>query len=244
MKINKEIWRDVPGYEGYYQVSNTGIVRSLDRTVITKRGERSYKGRIFEGNLNNGYKILSLSRDGKQEIFLIHQLVAMIFLNHEPNGHTLVVDHINGIKTDNRIENLRIVTQRDNSSTCHRTNEDLFSSKFVGVSWDKVTKKWRAQIIFNSKKIYLGLFDNEIDAAKAYQKALAELENGTFKIEDYRTSFISKFKGVSFNKANQKYITQPYINGKQIYLGSFENEEEAYQAILLHEAIQPIVKNC
>lgn len=229
-KAKAEVWRDVPGYEGYYQVSNTGIVRSLDRTVLSKNGhERFYKGRFFEGSDVNGYKQIILSRDSKQELFYTHQLVAMVFLDHKPNGHTLVVDHIDGDRTNNNVDNLRIVTNRENSSICFKKNRDSFTSEYVGVRQDK--DKWRAQIRFNNKVIHLGYFDIELKASKAYQSALGKIKDGTFNPEDYKPKYVSKYKGVSFNKSNQKWLSRLTINGKRTYLGSFATEEEAYQAI-------------
>ena len=306
MKQKKEIWRDIIGYEDYYQVSNLGNVKSLDRTVLTKTGIKQFhKGRIFKGIDNKGYKQVTLSKDGKQRIYNISQLVAMAYLNHTPDGGTLVVDHINGVKTDNRVKNLRIVTHRENISTCYRANEGSFTSDFVGVyyhkqrdiwraqiqlknkitylgsfenekdasdvyqkaldeinnnnfnpenyrasftsnykgvSYYKNTKKWLCQSTINGEQIHLGYYNNEEDASNAYQKALDELENGTFKIEDYRASFASKYKGISYYKKTQKYMARATIRGERIYLGSFDNELEAHQAILEYESIQPIVK--
>lgn len=238
-----EIWRDIIGYEDYYEVSNLGRIRSLDRTVLTKNGrEYFYKGRFFEGNDVNGYKMVTLSKNGKQRVYNISQLVAVCFLNHIPNGHSLVIDHRDGNRSNNNVENLQIVTHRENTSTCYRANEDSFSSEFIGITYHKQTDRWLAQIRLNSKLIYLGLFNNEIDAAKAYQKALGEIENGTFKLENYRASFTSKHKGVTFHKANQKWVANPSINGKQVYLGIHTTEEEAFQMILLFESAQPIEK--
>lgn len=229
-KAKAAVWRDVPGYEGYYQVSNTGIVRSLDRTVLTKNGEeRFYKGRFFEGSDVNGYKQIIFSKNGKQNSFFIHQLVAMAFLDHEPNGYTLVVDHINGDRANNNMDNLRIVTNRENSSICFKKNRDSFTSEYVGVRQDK--DKWRAQIRFNNKVIHLGYFDIELEASEAYQSALSKIKDGTFNPEDYKPKWTSKYKGVSFHKASQKWLARLTINGKRTYLGSFATEEEAYQAI-------------
>lgn len=180
----KEVWRDVPGYEGYYQVSNTGIVRSLDRWVIYKSGRKQlYKGRFFEGSNINGYKQITLSKKGKQKRFFIHQVVAMAFLDHEPNGHTLVVDHIDGDKVNNRVENLQIVTHRDNTTTCFRKDRDSLTSEYVGVFFAKGKGKWVAQICFDGKQIHLGVFDSELKASKAYQSALSKIKDGTFSPE-------------------------------------------------------------
>lgn len=241
-KNSKEIWRDIPGYEGYYQASDEGRVRSLDRWIIYKNGrKRFYKGKIFEGSFNNGgYKTVNLSRYDKQKIFQISQLVAMAFLYHEPNGHTLVIDHINGIKTDNNIKNLRVVTHRDNTSTCYRKDRNSLSSDFAGVSYNKPTKKWRSMIRYNGLHIFLGYFENEIDASNAYKKALSKVINNTFNPDEYKPSFASKSKGVYFNKNNQKWLCQPNINGNRTFLGYYSSEEEAHQTILLFESAQPI----
>lgn len=167
MKI--EVWRNVIGYEGYYEVSNQGRVRSLSRTVLTKRGRKQfYKGRMMVGTDNGvGYKKLALSKGGKQKYFYIHQLVAMTFLNHTPDGHTLVVDHINGVKTDNNVDNLRIVSNRDNTTTCHRKDRNSLSSNFAGVCYHKLTNKWQAGLKINGKRIYLGVHTTELEAYQA-----------------------------------------------------------------------------
>jgi hypothetical protein len=93
----------------------------------------------------------------------------MAFLNHKPNGMSLVVDHINGNKTDNRVDNLRIVTQRENCVGSNKT------SNYKGVHFCDTVKKFIAKIYINGKSKYLGSFDRDIDASSAYQKALKEL---------------------------------------------------------------------
>ncbi len=94
----KEVWKDIPGYEGYYQASSLGRIRSLDRTVLTTNGQdRFYKGRIIKGNVDkDGYRRTTLKKNNIGRTFKFSQLVAMAFLGHKPNGHTLIVNHING----------------------------------------------------------------------------------------------------------------------------------------------------
>lgn len=93
----KEIWKDVEGYEGLYQVSNLGRIRSLDRVVIVK-------GKIMSPINRNGYSRIRLNKDGKGQNFAIHRLVASAFL---PNPENLPeVNHKNEIKSDNNVENL------------------------------------------------------------------------------------------------------------------------------------------
>lgn len=101
----------------------------------------------------------------------IHQLVAIAFLNHVPCGFDIVVDHINNNKLDNRLVNLQLISQRENSNK-DRKNE---SSKYRGVTWDKKAKRWLSQIQVNGKKVYLGRFKSEEEASVAYQNKLATL---------------------------------------------------------------------
>jgi len=94
----------------------------------------------------------------------------MAFLNHKPNGLNLVVDHVNNIKTDNRLGNLQVVSQRYNSTK----NKKEGTSKYPGVYWHSKEKKWMAAIRINGKKVHLGTFSDEAMAGLAYQRVLEE----------------------------------------------------------------------
>jgi hypothetical protein len=154
-----EIWKDVKGYEGSYQVSNLGRVISF----------KFNKKNFLKGSLTkNGYLFVGLSCKNKTKQIFIHQLVAISFLNHTPCGLVLVVDHINDVKTDNSVENLQIVTQRFN--VCK--TQGSYSSQYKGVHWSKKNKKWKSQIRLNGKQKYLGYFTDEKEASEAYQKEL------------------------------------------------------------------------
>lgn len=83
------------------------------------------------------------------------------------------IDHINGNKTDNRIENLRLATASDNASNCASAHNS--TSPYLGVSFKTASKAWVAQIYKLGKKSHLGLFDSEIAAAKAYNEAATRL---------------------------------------------------------------------
>ena len=167
-----EIYKDIPNYEGY-QVSNLGNVKSLDRVIKHKDSySRSIKGRVLKAGLSSvGYLGVTLCKNGKKKTKQIHQLVAIAFLNHTPNGYKLIVDHKNAIKTDNKLSNLQLISQRLNSSKDQKNG----SSSYIGVCWDKHTNKWRSLITINGKTKHLGLFTNELEASKCYQKALKEL---------------------------------------------------------------------
>jgi hypothetical protein len=158
-----EIFKDIVGYEGLYQVSNMGRIKSIiyANEVILKSHE------------NKGYLQVSLTKNKKRKPQRVHQLIAMTFLNHTPCGHDLVVDHIDSNKTNNKLDNLQIVTNRFNS---YKT-QGKYSSKYKGVSWNKRTGNWRSRIMINGKDICLGYFKKEYDAYIAYQNKLLSLSN-------------------------------------------------------------------
>ena len=164
-----EIWKDIPNYEGIYQVSNLGNVKSLSRENYSGKGMKISKERILKQNLDNRYYYqVKLYKDKKLKTFKVHKLVAMAFLNHVPCGYKLVVDHINDNPKDNRVENLQIVTQRENAFK----SQGKYSSQYKGVLWDKERNKWQAKIYVNGKTKYLGRFDSEYQAHLKYQEAL------------------------------------------------------------------------
>lgn len=115
MQEIEEEWRDIPGYEGYYQVSNLGRVRSLDR-VVNGHGRgfpRLHKSRIIAQSYNHyGYRTISLCMDSKPKTHLVHRLVANAFISNCENKED--VNHINGMKTDNAVTNLEWATRKEN----------------------------------------------------------------------------------------------------------------------------------
>lgn len=228
----KEIWKDILGYEGHYQASNLGRVRSVDRGVFTKNGQyRMYKGKVLRGGISSGYQSTALCKEGAYRVFKNSQLVSMAFLNHEPNGSKMVVDHINGDISDDRLSNLRVVTQRENLSSCFRSDKKSLSSKYVGVSFFKKIKKWASQINYKGENVRIGYFKTELEASNAYQLALSKVKDGTFNPEEYKPEFTSKHRGISFNKGNKRWLIHLTVDGKQKYLGSYKTEEEAYNAL-------------
>ena len=168
-----EEWRDVIGYEGLYQVSDLGRVKSLSRKIFLKKGYDIFKKeKIFKFNLNNsGYEHVRLSCNNKSIVRTIHQLVAECFLGHKPNKHKIIVDHINGIKTDNRLVNLQLITQRMNCSKDKKNK----TSEYVGVSYSNQYQRYISIITINKNYIYLGSFKDEISASLMYQKALKNI---------------------------------------------------------------------
>lgn len=154
-----EIWKDIPNYEGFYQVSNYGRIKSFhkNKEFIKKLGTST-----------GGYLVASLYNEYTRHTFKVHKLVANAFLNHVPCGHELVVNHKDFDRVNNRVTNLEIVTARENGNLKHRKS----TSTFTGVHWSERRNRWVAQITINRKATFLGHFHDEIEASEAYQKAL------------------------------------------------------------------------
>lgn len=174
--MKEEIWKDIPGYEAMYQAGSCGSIKSLERDVFIGDSV-SYRipTRILKENFNpQGYKILGLSKNSKTKIFQVHQLVAIAFLGHKLCGYKIVVDHINNIKTDNRVENLQLISQRINIS---KDKKDK-SSNHIGIYLNKHNKspKWVAQITINKKIVHLGSFEEEEVAAKVFKNAVKNID--------------------------------------------------------------------
>lgn len=171
-----EVWRDIPGYEGYYQASSFGRIKSLERIVLRRiYGIQPVFERILKQGLSRGRYTVVLCKDKERKSIPVHKLVAITFLGHTQCGYKLVVNHIDGDGLNNELSNLEVVTQRQNSSVCFRKNKESFTSKYIGVCRDRTCDRWVATIYINGRTVYLGLFKSELEASNAYQKALSEL---------------------------------------------------------------------
>ena len=124
-KLKCEIWKDIPEYKGLYQASNLGNIRSLDREVIQlSNGGKTYfkhtrEGRILsQGIQNGGYPVVSISVNAKRKICTVHRLVASAFIDN-PNNYR-DVNHKDGNKQNNNIENLEWVSHSENIKHSYR----------------------------------------------------------------------------------------------------------------------------
>ena len=112
---NREIWKPVPGYEGFYEVSSLGRVRSVDRVIIRKNGEkRTVKGTILSPTKRkDGYLTIGLRREGSHKTHKIHRIVMLAFVGEPPEGK-YEVDHKDGNPENNRLSNLEYVSRKEN----------------------------------------------------------------------------------------------------------------------------------
>jgi len=144
-----EEWKPIKDYKRKYEVSNMGKVKNVktDKTLIAMDC--------------GGYSQVGLYNN-KRKIFYIHRLVLQAFL---PTEEDLECNHKNHIKTDNRLENLEWVSRSQN---VRFRKKYLSSSQYKGVTWNKIENVWKVNCSVNNKNVYLGRFDDEKEAGKAY----------------------------------------------------------------------------
>lgn len=116
-----ELWKKVPGYEGYYEASSFGRIRSVDRFVDHKiNGRTMYRGKVISTRLSipSGYLHVGLTVHGKSKSYTVHRLIMYAFHGKDEKSQ---INHKNGIKTDNRVENLEYCTQSQNIKHAYDT---------------------------------------------------------------------------------------------------------------------------
>lgn len=144
----EELWMSIPGYEGLYEVSNLGQVRSLDRLRKNVKGMAKINGRIITGNHGGKhYYQVALHKDGKKKYMNVHRLVAEAFIPN-PDGKSQV-NHIDGNKQNNVVSNLEWVTPSENILHSFRTGLNSHSGE------KNVNAKLTREIAAEIKKSYV-----------------------------------------------------------------------------------------
>lgn len=222
--MESETWKDIPGYEGLYMVSDMGNVFSYEIGCNLS----------IQTN-NRRYAKVVLSKNNLVKNWNVSQLVALAFIDKDYLKKGLVCDHINNDSSDDRLCNLQVLTPRHNR---------LKEIKDGGASFDFDTNKWVASIIIKGKRIKLGRFKEKKDAQKVYFRAV-ELEN---EYDGFNEGFrnlvfegldVNRFEGKSSNYPNvywrknrSRWVCSVTINGKRKILGSFKTDVEAYNRYL------------
>lgn len=170
--MEKEIWKDIPDYEGLYKVSNLGRVKSSERKLTRNDGVlQLIREKILrQSNWSGKYNHVVIYKDKKKKTKYTHQLVAMAFLNHDPKKTKLVVDHIDNDKTNNSINNLQLITRRENNS-----KDKQSKTGFTGVTYKSKRGKYSSIIKIKGKSKFLGYYKTAEAASEAYQRELSKI---------------------------------------------------------------------
>lgn len=162
-----EVWKDIKDYEGLYQISNLGRVKSLARTRKSAWGVTVAVNECIrkQGKNHKGYNLVGLLKHAIHNTKVVHLLVWDHFGIGQRDGMIITVDHIDNDKNNNRIDNLQLLPNRDNNS---KNRPGIYpTGVFVNVG----SKRFYAGITVNKKYIYLGSFTTVNDASNAYQMA-------------------------------------------------------------------------
>jgi hypothetical protein len=172
-----EIWKEIKGYEGIYEVSNKGNVRTVagKTTYTTKHGIKHWKQKTlrFKGvNARTGNRV-AFWKDGKVKDYLVARLVAYTFYNQDYNDHSKTVNHIDGNRFNNNLENLEIITHKDNNR--HAFANNLMPTKEIFI------KDLKSNIIYYFSSIALA---NRY-FKKGHYFLNRRIKNNTLRFEDY-----------------------------------------------------------
>lgn len=139
-----EIWKDICGYEGFYQVSNTGKIRSLDRITVDRNGKRCFrKGKeLVQIPNSKGYMRIMLSDNKSKKRFFVHRIVALHFVNNVDKVNNNIVNHIDSNYRNNSADNLEWTTLKGNSQHALKNGRT------------KRTKRWLDNLHRSQTKYY------------------------------------------------------------------------------------------
>jgi len=214
----KEIWKDIPNYEGHYQASTLGRIRGIERYINHPRGGKRYqKETIKPFNADpHGYGLVRLVINKVGKTYRTHRLIMLTFKGESK----MPVDHINNIPNDNRLCNLEYVTYKENA---HRYRRIVNNGRPIGVV--KCGKKYRSSATINGKKINIGSFNTEKQAESAIRNVLS----GDVPKDYYLHKYNNKEKNIHYRSDTKKYSVRITVNGKYKNFGCSKTLEGARQ---------------
>lgn len=182
--MNKEIWKDIPNYEGLYQISNLGNVKSLSRYKQNHNKKQIVEEKIRKNIISKtGYYTCMLNKNGKNKLFKVHRLVALVFIDN-PNNLP-IVNHIDGNKLNNNYKNLEWCTYSHNNKEAYRLGLKGNEKDFRGLK--KYNEKLKKEIL---------QYDLNCNFIKKWN-SISEIQ----KELGYATTNISKCCKGKYNKA-------------------------------------------
>lgn len=195
-KMNQtEIWKPAVGLEDYYMISNIGRIKSVERIVVHSDGrKRKIGGKILKTSINrNGYECIRISCNRQKRELKIHRMVALAFIPNIENKP--YIDHINTIRNDNRVENLRWVTRMENA------HNPITYSRMFGrnhATGEQILKRKNANKSYGAEKAVLQLsidgniikeFKSIREAGRAFHDSGLAISRCCRKIKCYRTAY-------------------------------------------------------
>lgn len=213
-------WKDIKGYEGYYQISSEGIVKSLERFVKQGNFIRHEKEKIKKIHKNPyGYPCVTLCKDKKSKNFQIHRLLAIAFIPNPDNKP--YVDHINTDRCDYRLENLRWVTPKENANneiTLQHCRENLYIPEVQRRSIltkknrkDNFLGKPRTVFQFTFDGVFVSEYDTIADAARAVDGDAVSIKRVCDKKQTSASGFIWSYYRDGF------FVRQKNYHGKEVF---------------------------
>lgn len=221
--LPNEEWKDVVGYEGIYMVSNLGRVKSLPKSKGGSHNQYTSHEKIMKTNLNQGgYVCVNLHKDKKIKRCLVHRLLADSFLPKENSKN--FIDHINGVRYDNRLENLRWCTVKENASfPLARENK----SKFAQATF--TTEEYRKRCSERLKEYYSNP-QNIIKNANTMKRLWSD--------ESYRERFLkNKYSEEAILRSRHTRLCKPVIQFDMDgnFIKEYYSATEAQRATNIHK---------
>lgn len=219
-----EEWRPIKDFEGLYEVSNLGQVKSLDRVVIDRLGRKlPFKGKILIPANVVGYSQVMLTNQDFKKYKKVHRLVAEAFLENPLEYDQ--VNHKDSIKSNNHVSNLEWCNGRQNCT--HKVEN---SGKTLPVGITLFRGKFVATLTIKQEIYHLGTFKEQKEAEITYKKHLSSfLKSGIIPKKGVERERYCSYKGVYFSQSTGKYYSQCSIKGDKYSSKMFCTEDEAFE---------------